>query len=334
MRMSNISMTIIMFVVVIAVVLAIPILIGSYVYRDAKKRKMDAVLWTVVAIIVPGLVGLIIYLVVRGNSVDVNCPVCDREISNSYTLCPHCGAPLKPFCSNCNAVIDLSWKLCPQCGTAISPDDYPDVKTPKPRKDKRILLLVVILAVLPLSILLIGILAMRFSYHVYTSPGESGGTFGGGSSSSSSGRMSSASAMESFHLVADADEISPEVGEWIASCDAQGIGVYVLRLSTGKILELGKRGGDDTQDDRELSFYVYINQVQDYTLIEGAAGLTGMMNINAKTAEIRYSTMFDEDEGLQGDYELSEFYVDGQAINDIKVFIDGKQIDAVITELL
>ena len=330
MRMSNISVTIIMFVVIIAVVLAIPILIGSYVYRDAKKRKMDAVLWTIVAIIVPGLVGLIIYLIVRGNSVDVNCPVCDKEIADSYTLCPHCGAPLKPFCKNCSTVIDLSWKLCPQCGTEINPGDYPDVRTPRPRKDRRILILVIILAALPLTIILLGLMAMRFTYSVFTTGNESSGIV---SSGTSGGWMMSGSTMEHFHIDTDTDEISPEVGEWIAGCDAQGSGVYVLRLSTEKILELGKRGGDDTRDDKELSFYVYINRVQDYTLVDGAAGLSGIMNISSKSAEIRYDTVFAEDEELQDGYELSEFYVDGQAINEIKIIINNQQVDAVITEL-
>ena len=43
--------------------LLLPILIGVFVYKDAKKRNMDAVLWTVIAIFAPGFIGLIIFTV-------------------------------------------------------------------------------------------------------------------------------------------------------------------------------------------------------------------------------------------------------------------------------
>ena len=40
-------------------------MIGVYVYKDAQSRRMNAVLWTLVAIFAPGLTGFIIYLLVR-----------------------------------------------------------------------------------------------------------------------------------------------------------------------------------------------------------------------------------------------------------------------------
>lgn len=46
----------------------IPVLIGTYVYKDAKSRNMDAFLWTLVSILMPGFLGLIIYLIIRTNS--------------------------------------------------------------------------------------------------------------------------------------------------------------------------------------------------------------------------------------------------------------------------
>ena len=67
-----------MMFVVCAIVIAIPVLVGYYVYKDAKKRDMDAVLWTLVAVLVPSLIGLIIYLVVRGNTSTFACPEIGR----------------------------------------------------------------------------------------------------------------------------------------------------------------------------------------------------------------------------------------------------------------
>jgi hypothetical protein len=46
-------------------VILIPILLGVFVYRDAKAHDLDPLLWTLVAIFAPGFIGLIVYLAVR-----------------------------------------------------------------------------------------------------------------------------------------------------------------------------------------------------------------------------------------------------------------------------
>jgi len=48
----------------IVVLIIIEIIIGVYVYRDAKQRGMRAVLWVIVSVITVPL-GLILYLFVR-----------------------------------------------------------------------------------------------------------------------------------------------------------------------------------------------------------------------------------------------------------------------------
>jgi ABC-type transport system involved in multi-copper enzyme maturation permease subunit len=60
-------MSLIAFPIFLAVFFGIPILIGVYVYKDAASRRMNAILWTLVAIVAPGLTGFIIYLLVRGD---------------------------------------------------------------------------------------------------------------------------------------------------------------------------------------------------------------------------------------------------------------------------
>ena len=52
-------------VIVMVIILALPIMIGVYVYRDANRRGMNAILWTLVAVFAPSLIGLIIYLLKR-----------------------------------------------------------------------------------------------------------------------------------------------------------------------------------------------------------------------------------------------------------------------------
>lgn len=50
--MSNVVIAIPLFMLMIIVAL-LPLLIGVYVYRDAKRRGMNAALWTLIAILAP-----------------------------------------------------------------------------------------------------------------------------------------------------------------------------------------------------------------------------------------------------------------------------------------
>ena len=68
--------TVIFSLVVLVALLTIPIMIGVYVYRDAKRRGMNAMAWTLIAVVAPALIGFIIYLLIRGNSPDLQCPQC------------------------------------------------------------------------------------------------------------------------------------------------------------------------------------------------------------------------------------------------------------------
>jgi len=77
---------------------AMPILIGVFVYKDARKRNMDAVLWTLLAVL-GSYIGLIIYLVVRNKSA---APVCKEAV-----------------CPACNQSVEPGWKLCPRCGVML-----------------------------------------------------------------------------------------------------------------------------------------------------------------------------------------------------------------------
>ena len=186
---------------------------------------MDAALWTAVAVLVPGLIGIIIYLIVRGNNTDVICPACEKESSNDYLRCPHCGNSLKACCKNCNTVIDPLWKLCPQCGTEIKEEDFTQVKIPKPKKDKGIRTLVISLIALPLCALFVGIFGLT-QYRVRES------------------NVSSYALMQRLHMDVDSEEVFPEVRAWVDDCDGRGGGVYILQLSPRKILESGILAGN------------------------------------------------------------------------------------------
>ena len=286
-------------------ILALPVLVGVYVHKDAKKRGMDAVLWTAVAILVPGLIGLIVYLVVRGNRADAVCPVCERDVTPAYTRCPYCGNSLKACCGTCGMVIDPSWKLCPQCGTDITPETFAGVKPPKAKQDKGMRRLLAILIILPLLALLVG----GGGLILFTLRGP---VFG----------HAPLSSMEGYHYTAG--DVAPEIQDWMEACDAQGGGVYVLHLSYEKMRQLTEFTNEESPD--AYFAYVYING---YTR---ADGLRGSMSIQSKTMEVRYNGVARENEHLTEDYELSAFQASGK-ITKLKLWIDGEAVSPVASVL-
>ena len=75
------------------VCLGIWIALAIWVYRDAKSRGMDnAVLLTAVTVIT-GILGLIIYLLMRPKGNLVPCPSCQKKRMEGSAKCPHCGNP-------------------------------------------------------------------------------------------------------------------------------------------------------------------------------------------------------------------------------------------------
>jgi ABC-type transport system involved in multi-copper enzyme maturation permease subunit len=67
------------------------ILVAIWVYKDAQKHGKNGVLWLIIVILL-GLIGLIIYLVVRGEKVapSRHCPNCGRGIPEDARSCPYC----------------------------------------------------------------------------------------------------------------------------------------------------------------------------------------------------------------------------------------------------
>jgi len=78
----------------------IAILIAIWVYKDAEAHGMNGVLWLIV-VLVGGLIGLIIYLIVRSGAkgreetIKRICPHCGRVVKEDVKFCPHCGKELE-----------------------------------------------------------------------------------------------------------------------------------------------------------------------------------------------------------------------------------------------
>ena len=154
--MSNVVL-IFPLLILLSVVIFVPVLIGVYVYRDASRRGMNAVMWTLIAILAPSLIGFIIYLLVRGNYSNMKCPQCQTPVTEQYVVCPRCGAKLRPSCPNCATAVEQDWKVCPKC-TQPLPATWQDVVIPVRPKDKTLWKILVAIIVVPVVlILLLGI---------------------------------------------------------------------------------------------------------------------------------------------------------------------------------
>ena len=147
------------------IAIALPIFIGVYVYRDANKRGMNGILWMLVAILAPTFIGLIIYLLVRSNHSDMNCPACGIRVTETFMVCPNCGTKLRPTCPSCAAPVQPEWKVCPHCAEPL-PATYTGVTSPERPKDKTLskILIAVLLVPVLLVILIIALLTGRLAY--------------------------------------------------------------------------------------------------------------------------------------------------------------------------
>ncbi len=183
-----------------SVILIVPILIGVYVYRDATRRGMNALVWTLIALFAPSLIGFIIYLIVRSNYSDLECPRCQTTIKDEYVLCPKCGAKLRPFCPNCSAPVEPDWKVCPRCASPLE-EIGPDVVVPTRKKDKSlgVILLVVILIPVILILAMIGLFTFQMT----------------GTDTGTSGRTSISAVIADEYIT---EVQSEEIAAWYANC--------------------------------------------------------------------------------------------------------------------
>jgi hypothetical protein len=74
---------------VVGFLIAIWILCLGYVYADARRRAMPPVLWTLIALLVPNLLGFLFYFALR-RPLTPPCPQCGQP-GQIGRFCPSCG---------------------------------------------------------------------------------------------------------------------------------------------------------------------------------------------------------------------------------------------------
>ena len=102
----------------LAVILAVPIVCAAIVYSDAKKRGLSAGLWALFAFFTT-IIGLIVYFLTRPAYAEL-CSQCGTPLRNGFVACPKCGAKSTSVCAACNRRLQPGWMVCPYCGKAVS----------------------------------------------------------------------------------------------------------------------------------------------------------------------------------------------------------------------
>ena len=108
----------------VGIVVSCLVFLFGYIYKDAQRRGMNATLWTLLSILVPYLIGVIIYFSVR-EPLPFNCPQCGVTVSVRFNYCPSCQNNLRPSCPHCRREVGAGDRYCPHCAhdlkTAASP---------------------------------------------------------------------------------------------------------------------------------------------------------------------------------------------------------------------
>lgn len=207
--MASIRVIILGFAVLIAL-LTIPVMIGVYVYRDAKRQGMNAMAWTLIAVVAPALIGFIIYLLVRGNYPDLQCPQCAEPVTEQYTVCPHCGAKLRPICPNCSFPVEVDWKVCPKCATPLEGVEMPPAP-PQRQRDRTLSKILIAIIIVPVALIALAV----FGLTAYQS--------GGGSSAMREVTI------EEYDQEQESETVREAVYEWLDSLDLRFDRAYALR---------------------------------------------------------------------------------------------------------
>ena len=253
--------TVIFSLVVLVALLTIPVMIGVYVYRDAKRRGMNAMAWTLIAVVAPALIGFIIYLLVRGNSPDLQCPQCAEPVTEQYVICPHCGAKLRPACPNCSFPVEADWKVCPKCAAPLEGVEMPPVP-PRRQRDRTLGKILIAIIVVPVALIALAVFGLTAFQSVTGSTTMREVTF------------------DEYDQEQKSETVREAVHEWLDSLEVRSDRAYALRYDYSNELGAGQ--------EHYYLFYVPAGGQSPSTSFGTDAGLFGT-TLNLRLERTGYS---------------------------------------------
>jgi hypothetical protein len=99
-------------------ILFVYVLLIGFVYVDAKRRGMRYVVWTWLAIVIPDMIGVILYFILR-DPMPTPCPKCGKLVAQSFSFCPDCATELMRTCKVCHKKLGTGWVNCAYCGAPV-----------------------------------------------------------------------------------------------------------------------------------------------------------------------------------------------------------------------
>lgn len=101
--------------IVIGGLFAIYVLLIGYVYADAKRRQMRQWMWMLIVILVPNLLGFVLYFLLR-TPMQSKCPGCGHSLDADDAYCPDCGRQIGQSCPSCSRSVASTASFCQGCG--------------------------------------------------------------------------------------------------------------------------------------------------------------------------------------------------------------------------
>lgn len=227
----------------IAMMIAIPIILGIFVFTDAKKREMHAPFWALVSAIVPALIGFVIYLLARTHHADLRCPHCGKPIRKTFAVCPACAAKLRSVCPACAMSVERDWNVCPRCATPL-PKEQTNIEPPTPARDRtvwRVLCVVLLIPTLLITLLVLGLSS----------------AFSAGSSSFT------VTTIGDYYEETDSVETEQNVRAWLSSFNFHDGCAYALRYEHAN------------ENNKQHFYLIYIPGADDNIEIEQASSIFG-----------------------------------------------------------
>lgn len=93
-----------------------------WTYANARKYGQNVLLWTL-AVLFTNLLGIAVYLLVRGGA--QKCPSCHESQNAANEHCTNCGTALKHTCAQCGAPANASDAYCRKCGAPLDAAKIP-----------------------------------------------------------------------------------------------------------------------------------------------------------------------------------------------------------------